>query len=538
LNDLLQSNGYAYAHNNPVTMSDPTGLAISLTASERAAALAGAGLSAAQVAQAQATMGKSLSSVILGAAWSTLKDFIGINDAMACFGGDMWSCAGMVLGAIPWFKAGKIPGVLKAIDRTINAIQAFRKAKKAAEAVLRAAKAAETAALKAKKAAIEKAKKEAAQRAKKKAAEQAKRTSDKAVAQTKKTGNPVQKQAQAKAAPKASSVSKGSGGGSKGGGSKPGGDSGGSSRSKGGSSGSGDSGKADGGDGGSCPVGNSFVPGTKVLMADGTTKPIEEVKAGDKVVATDPETGETRIETVTAEIKGEGLKHLVKVVIDTDGDKGEETAEVTATDGHPFWVPELGEWLDATDLQPGQWLQTSAGTHVQITAIQRWTTPGTTVHNLTVSDTHTYYVQAGTTPVLVHNCGGTEAGARQLMERATQLQSEAGWSGTTAVVRVRNVADPSRVETWVASNKTYMPTGWKKNNSLRPGEIFVQLEGHAEQSIIEALDGKWDIIEGGTSTGVCWSRCTPLLTGQGVTIGGPEFRSSKSNSPRRMFWKP
>ncbi|MGA5329640.1 polymorphic toxin-type HINT domain-containing protein, partial [Streptomyces griseoincarnatus] len=83
----------------------------------------------------------------------------------------------------------------------------------------------------------------------------------------------------------------------------------------------------------------------------------------------------------------------------------EKTAEVTATDGHPFWVPELGQWLDATDLQPGQWLQTSAGTHVQITAIERWTTPGTTVHNLTVGDTHTYYVQAGATPVLVHNCG-------------------------------------------------------------------------------------------------------------------------------------
>ena len=34
-----------------------------------------------------------------------------------------------------------------------------------------------------------------------------------------------------------------------------------------------------------------------------------------------------------------------------------------------FWMPELGEWIDATDLQVGRWLQTSAGTWGQITAI-------------------------------------------------------------------------------------------------------------------------------------------------------------------------
>nr|WP_189938026.1 hypothetical protein [Streptomyces aurantiogriseus] len=44
--------------------------------------------------------------------------------------------------------------VLKAVSRTIDAIQAFKKAKAAAEVVLKAAKAAEAAALKAKKAAI------------------------------------------------------------------------------------------------------------------------------------------------------------------------------------------------------------------------------------------------------------------------------------------------------------------------------------------------------------------------------------------------
>ncbi|WP_405986834.1 polymorphic toxin-type HINT domain-containing protein [Streptomyces sp. NBC_00872] len=147
---------------------------------------------------------------------------------------------------------------------------------------------------------------------------------------------------------------------------------------------------------------NSFTAETKVLMADGTTKAIKDIDIGDKVVATDPESGKTRTETVTAEIKGKGTKNLVQVTLDTDGKQGDRTASVTATDGHPFWVPELDEWIDATDLHPGQWLRTSAGTYVQITAITRWTQQST-VHNLTVADIHTYYVLAGTTPVLVHN---------------------------------------------------------------------------------------------------------------------------------------
>lgn len=154
---------------------------------------------------------------------------------------------------------------------------------------------------------------------------------------------------------------------------------------------------------------NSFVSGTEVLLANGTTKPIEKLKIGDEVLATDPKTGKTTVKKVTAEIKGEGLKHLVKITLRTDGKKHGKTGSVTATDGHPFWVPELQEWVDATDLQPGQWLRTSAGTRVQITAVGRWTQQSA-VHNLTVTDLHTYYVLAGGTPVLVHNCGGANGG--------------------------------------------------------------------------------------------------------------------------------
>ncbi|WP_432015299.1 putative toxin [Streptomyces cucumeris] len=150
---------------------------------------------------------------------------------------------------------------------------------------------------------------------------------------------------------------------------------------------------------------NSFTPGTEVLMADGTTKPIEDVEIGDEVVATDPETGKTTTKTITAEIKGKGLKHLVRITLDLDGKKGDKTASVTATDGHPFRVPALHAWIDATDLHRGQWLRTSSGTHIQITAVKRWTQQAT-VRNLTVSDLHTYYVLAGETPVLVHNAGG------------------------------------------------------------------------------------------------------------------------------------
>ncbi|MEO3744764.1 ricin-type beta-trefoil lectin domain protein [Plantactinospora sp. B5E13] len=395
LTDPQQNNGYAYAHNNPVTLSDPTGLSVSLTASEMAAALAGAGLSAAQVAQAQATMGRSLMSVILDSAWYMLKEFIGINDAMACFGGDMWSCGSLILDAIPWGKIAKIPGVIRAIDRTINAIQAWRAAKRAAEAVLAAARAAEQAALTAKKLAIERAKR-AAQLAKKKAAEKANTTSNKAVNNTKKTGNPEQKQAQAKSNPRGSSA--GSGGKSGGSGSKPGGSSGGSSRGSGGASGGGGTGKARGG----CD--SSFVPGTTVLMADGSTKPIEDVEPGDKVIATDPKTGRLQVETVAAAIKRDSAKHLVRLVVDIDGERGAASAEITATDNHPFWVPELREWTEATDLRSGQWLRTSAGTEVQITAIERRMVAEATVHNLTIANIHTYYVVAGDRSVLVHNC--------------------------------------------------------------------------------------------------------------------------------------
>ncbi|MBQ0981679.1 polymorphic toxin-type HINT domain-containing protein, partial [Micromonospora sp. M61] len=146
---------------------------------------------------------------------------------------------------------------------------------------------------------------------------------------------------------------------------------------------------------------NSFIPGTLVLMADGTRKPIEDIKAGQVVLATDVLTGGTVAKQVVATIIGSGDKSLVRIAVRPAGEEN-SSGSVVATDGHPFWVPELHEWVDAANLQVGQWLRTSAGTHVQVAAIARWMTQET-VYNLTVDDIHTYYVLAGVSPVLVHN---------------------------------------------------------------------------------------------------------------------------------------
>ena len=49
-----------------------------------------------------------------------------------------------------------------------------------------------------------------------------------------------------------------------------------------------------------CSVPNSFAPTTAVLMANGTRMAIDKIRVGDRVLATNPKTGVSQPETVTA----------------------------------------------------------------------------------------------------------------------------------------------------------------------------------------------------------------------------------------------
>lgn len=166
------------------------------------------------------------------------------------------------------------------------------------------------------------------------------------------------------------------------------------------------------GGGSSC---NSFVPGTEVLLADGSTIPIESIETGDEVVAADAVTGEMAAAEVIAVLRTpERERELVEITI-----QGAGGDTVTATGGHHFWVvsaedgDELvsggmkweavqADWLPARDLKPGSWLFTSDNTWVQVAAVEP-RREATETRNLTIAGLHTYFVSLDGASLLVHN---------------------------------------------------------------------------------------------------------------------------------------
>ncbi|GHJ47115.1 hypothetical protein Cs7R123_44570 [Catellatospora sp. TT07R-123] len=167
---------------------------------------------------------------------------------------------------------------------------------------------------------------------------------------------------------------------------------------------------------------NSFDPDTPVLMADGTTKKIKDVGLGDEVLASDPETGETRAEPVT-QLHLNDDTQLTSVMVD-DGHGSVSVLETTWE--HPFWSVTREHWVPASVLRAGEILS-SVGGDVAVQGIRN-SIGSKAMHNLTVAEIHTYYVLAGNSPVLVHNTNGCPTG--ELSDAMRDLLAKrAGFTG-------------------------------------------------------------------------------------------------------------
>ncbi|WP_327255050.1 polymorphic toxin-type HINT domain-containing protein [Streptomyces sp. NBC_01244] len=384
-----QWNAYAYSENNPVNKSDASGLE-SCFGAGYCSGSNGSDLGSTydpewydkhpgktddgpsdtelktatkKVSDAKKKRDKLIDEVI-----DVVGDLIGYNDARDCFTkGDVMACINTALNFVPWGKLVKAVKVgikafkiYKEMNKAYDAIhEAERGASKAAEAYSTAKKAfkeARDAEAKAAKSASEKAAKESASDS---AGTEAKAVADEADAAKADGGDAAQSD----------------------GGSAP-----------------------DSSSGPSCKKRNSFPTGTRILMGDGSTKAIEDVSVGDTVMATDPQTGETRPKKVIGTITTPDDKEFTDLTLTDEAGPRGPPAKITSTSHHPYWSETRHQWIDAGDLKVGEQLRQPNGTTLTVNAGRSYRHAVTT-HNFTVDDFHTYYVIVGKTPVLVHNSG-------------------------------------------------------------------------------------------------------------------------------------
>jgi RHS repeat-associated protein len=154
-----------------------------------------------------------------------------------------------------------------------------------------------------------------------------------------------------------------------------------------------------------CPIKHSFAPETLVLMADGTSKPISDVRVGEEVANSEPDSNEPQRHVVMAVHVTDDDRDLVDVTLGGAGD----AKPVTATEHHQFWEARAHRWVEAGSLQSGDQLALPGGEQATVLTVQRRVGQVRTF-DLTVDSVHTYYVVVGGMPVLVHNQGDLDPG--------------------------------------------------------------------------------------------------------------------------------
>ncbi|GAA1857239.1 polymorphic toxin-type HINT domain-containing protein [Actinomadura bangladeshensis] len=139
-------------------------------------------------------------------------------------------------------------------------------------------------------------------------------------------------------------------------------------------------------------------------MADGSAKAISKIKVGDKVLASVPG-GHTETHKVERVIVTRTDHDFVDLTIATSHPGRGPPATLTTTATHPFYDITQSAFVDAAHIKQGDKLQQPDGTTATVKKTHRYTATQVT-YDLTINGLHTYYVEAGTTPVLVHNCNG------------------------------------------------------------------------------------------------------------------------------------
>jgi hypothetical protein len=214
-----------------------------------------------------------------------------------------------------------------------------------------------------------------------------------------------------------------------------------------------------------CRTGNSLASDTEVAIADGSRKAISELKVGDRVLATDPETGVTAAREVTAVHLN--LDTALADVIGGDGDM----SMINTTQHHPFWNVGDSEWTDVIDLDKGDRLRSVDGSLLTVVSVrsfmgQEW------MWDLTVDEIHSFYVANGGHTVLVHNCNPVGTRRSSFLEPGAAVKNFVG--PPNAVVKG---ASPGRVFVTDGEGRVIFDITKDRVKPVVPGQGFVAGDG-------------------------------------------------------------
>ena len=138
---------------------------------------------------------------------------------------------------------------------------------------------------------------------------------------------------------------------------------------------------------------NCFPAGTRILLADGTYKNIEDITPEDSLTTYNNETGEYN-SGKPGSIRVTTQNKLVEI----ETENGEK---IKTTPGHKFFVE--GDWKIAGDLKVGDLLFFKGGTESPIKSIESLDGEFEVFHLIDVEGDHTYFAEN----ILVHNFKGT-----------------------------------------------------------------------------------------------------------------------------------
>ena len=208
--------------------------------------------------------------------------------------------------------------------------------------------------------------------------------------------------------------------------------------------------------------------------------------------------GDERVEHVreTGELLGRVVRTIqteAPGVYDLDIQHADGSVEtITGTEEHPFWVPDVSDWVAMADLEVGTLLRTFGGGEATVTALSFKPGP-IDVFNIEVEGVHNYFVRGpdGVLPgVLVHNAncfgdalrnlvvpwGQTGHGCGGCEDVAEAIQDTIGGSRHTISPSMGIQLGPRAGE----------PTGWATHDVVvKDGRVYDTLTGPNGMSVGE-----------------------------------------------------